>query len=214
MSEIPGLGDEIDDIPKPSAESVATTRRLAARASTVRAIGLIFLVNAAQTLPNTALSLAFPEEMNRALAQAQTKAIAAELMLVFVVATALFTVLLYSCLGLGLRALRGWARWLVVAFGLVGVVSVLASFGTMSTVGTPAEMAVVVVVMSFMTLFAVVLALPSTSPVFTPAYRSFDARNRRARPGISGREKVVMGLYLAALADGFILRGVKIYRGL
>jgi len=27
MSEIPGLGDEIDDIPKPSAESVATTRR-------------------------------------------------------------------------------------------------------------------------------------------------------------------------------------------
>lgn len=213
MNVTPGLDDEIGDPPKADPAAVSATRQLAARASTVRAIGLVYLVNAGLGVVNAGVTLAFPGDMRKAFDLAQPKTFGPEVIPVLVAVMSAFGVLMLLALGLGLRSFRGWARWLVVIFSTWGLISLVASLALLPSFATPAEMALAVACTTFPFLFSVVLALPSSSPMFTAAYRSFDARNRASRPGMSGRDKAVLAAYYSVIAVAYMVKGYKIYRG-
>ena len=223
MDKSLGLDDEIDPAAGAKAGAVEATIRLAARARTVRTIGLIHLVNAGVMAASAGLFLAFPATALREPLRIRTNALPPHMVPVALRATLAAVALVCGwvdlMLGLGLRGLRPSARLVAVVLGTLSALGVFMHGSGLALALATAptrpclEQAYFAAVQALGLYGAIVLCMPASSTVFGAPYREFDAQNAPSRPGLAGRDIALLATYLGTVVLGFGLKVAKVFWG-
>jgi hypothetical protein len=191
------VGDE------PMSEEVDRTNHLAVE-STIRTIGLMLVMASVLALINFGVLASSSRFADMVATQAAAANVDPSPFRIIIFAILLFSSLIVLLLGLGLRALKNWARWIFIVFGILGLFTTIRTLLSPDPGTSPLGMLSILVGSIISIAQICLLFLPGADHVCSKHYQFVISTTPEIRPTPGLRDKILLGAFAVNAVLGLL----------